>query len=142
MSHRHGSGSSSSLPGHVAEGRRLSEAELEQVADLLADRFMRHLDASLFERTRLVDAHGLAELLAMSPSWIYEHQDELGVIRVGGAVRFNPERTLALLDARQADKGSQAPESLRRKRQRHERSAPARSLPDLLPIGGDEEDAA
>jgi hypothetical protein len=70
----------------------LSEAQLDQLADRIADR----LRASSPPVHRLVDAQRLADALGVRRATVYEHADELGAIRLGGGskprLRFDLEK--------------------------------------------------
>ena len=50
------------------------------------------------QRSSLVDARRLADALGVDRSWVYEHADELGAIRVGSGpkprLRFDRDRAL------------------------------------------------
>ncbi len=42
---------------------------------------------------RYLDAAEISDRLSMSTDWVYRHADELGAVKLGGAVRF-PERAV------------------------------------------------
>jgi hypothetical protein len=99
---------------------RLAELLVEDIDyDRLAEKVAKKLhalqrglaQASASEPGRLVTAGELARLVGMSPRWVYDHKDELGVIRAGNGkrsrLRFDPDRALALLASRE---GREAPE--------------------------------
>lgn len=87
----------------------------------------------------MVDAAGLAAALGVSRDTVYRHQEALGVVRVGGALRFDVDAARAAWTARTDSKGSQAPASPAVERS----AAPGRprlsgTRADLLPIGAEE----
>jgi hypothetical protein len=78
---------------------RLHPADLERLAELIADRLAgRQLPA---ESSRLVDAATLADLLGVTRATIYERADDLGAIRLGDGprarLRFDAEQARAAL---------------------------------------------
>lgn len=106
------------------------EALAVRVADLLAER----LDATLAAPAPvLLDPKEVARRLGVSRDYVYEHCDELGVIRLGDGprarLRFDPRRVAAYEAA-----GPPAPPPRRAPRpRRHTDRA------DLLPIAGEGE---
>ena len=83
-------------------------------------------DGVSHERTaplRLLDADALAATLGCSRGWVYRHADELGVVRVGRALRFDLEVVLARLTC-PADKCTTA-------QPQAEMAAPSPSMPDV-----------
>jgi hypothetical protein len=62
----------------------LDAAWVEAIA-LLVVELMRHDSAP--ERRQLVDAATLAAELGVTRSWIYEHRDELGAVRLGAGTK-------------------------------------------------------
>jgi hypothetical protein len=80
---------------------RLHPADLEQLADLIAERLAeRHAPT---EPPRLVDAATLAAILGVTRSTIYDRADDLGAVRLGDGpkarIRFDVERARAALEA-------------------------------------------
>lgn len=71
----------------------LAEEEVDRIADRLAERF---------HSRPLVSVTGLADELGMSKTFVYEHRHELGMVLVGGALRFDVNRARRLLDERTA----------------------------------------
>lgn len=69
---------------------RLEDAQLERLADLVAERLERNGSA----QDPLVDAKELARRLGVTRSFVYEHARDLGAIRLGAGsrarVRFDP----------------------------------------------------
>lgn len=55
----------------------------------------------------LITAAELAQRLGVSPGWVYEHKDDLGVVRLGKGprprLRFDVERALAAMTATPAN---------------------------------------
>ena len=81
--------------------RTLTAADVEaiarRVADLLAETAPSH--------PHLLDAGALADLLGVTRSFVYEHADDLGAIRLGDGtrarLRFDPATARAALEDRQ-----------------------------------------
>lgn len=67
----------------------LTSDQLERLADLLAERLRPP------SMPRLVTATELAERLGVDPKSVYRHADDLGAIRVGRRLRFDPEKAFA-----------------------------------------------
>jgi hypothetical protein len=113
----------------------ISDRQLVQLADLIADR----LRPAAAEPARLVTAAELAALLDCDQKTVYRRADELGAIRVGRAVRFDPERALAAAEKggpREPSERSEAPETpAGTGRKRPTRKPEQRSGYPLLPIG-------
>jgi hypothetical protein len=104
----------------------LSPAQLEHLADLLADRLRPPSTA------QLVTATELAERLGVDPKTVYRHADDLGAIRVGRRLRFDPETALA----RYVSVRSQPAESRTETgKTRGRRSAANAGHCQLLPVG-------
>jgi len=57
----------------------------------------------------LVDAATLADHLGISRDTVYRHADELGVIRIGGRLRFDLERASTPAGESAAQTGTTAP---------------------------------
>lgn len=113
---------------------------VEIVARRTADLVLEGLDqraGAPIEAVVLVDAKTMAEMLGVSRDHVYRHADELGAIRTGGTLRFDPDR----VTRRSLSKRSQGIEVNAGKamtRPRAPRSgAGARRVPQvrLLPIG-------
>jgi hypothetical protein len=66
--------------GHVGEERNLSEADIERIAQRTAELVATGDGAS----SRIVDAATVARELAVSVDYVYEHQRELGAIKLPG----------------------------------------------------------
>jgi hypothetical protein len=146
----------------VTEPARMHPADLEMLADLLAERLAdRVLSAVLRDllplhpaergdgrdsgpdaresvadaAPRLLDAREVARMLGVRADWVREHADDLGVVRVGRRLRFDPDRVAGALAARNdsntpRDDELAAPAA--RSRRRRPRSRPTSG--DLLPI--------
>lgn len=110
----------------------MTDAELTQLADLVADRLAGRLLPVLADRAPgLVDAAALAELLGVTRDYVYAHADDLGAVRVGSGsrprLRFDPERARAALRPAKVEPVRETP--------RARKPRAAASVP-LLPIGG------
>lgn len=106
--------------------------------DTIAERVAQFLgDAHL--TTRLVDAETLARRHGVSRSFIYEHAEELGVIRLGAGprprLRFDPDFALRAFTERQRGEGAEG-EAARRREPRCPPGSIAINGPPLLPIRG------
>ena len=86
---------------------RLSDAQLERLADLVAERLQpsspQAVGAVAQKGPSLVDASALARRLGVSRATVYEHSAELGAIEVGGGkrprLRFDPEKAVERMDS-------------------------------------------
>src|SRR5665213_3802910 len=76
-----------------------------------------------------VTAEVMAGLLGVSTKSIYRHADELGAVRIGRAIRFDPTARLSSVSTLPAEKPVSKPDSAPRRR--------AKSTPHchLLPVG-------
>jgi len=94
------------VPLRAERGSRRSEpaeyddAVLDRLADRLVDRLVVRLGALIPERVDpLVDAVEIARMLGRTRSWVCEHADELGAVRLGSGPRprlgFSPVRAAA-----------------------------------------------
>jgi hypothetical protein len=91
---------------------------------------------------KLLSAAEVARRLGRSRDWVYEHADDLGVVRLGDGPRarlaFSTDRLDAFVTRRPARDGSDrekpAPDRARRRRRRDKRRSDVR----LLPVGGRE----
>ena len=95
----------------------LDEATIEAIADRVAAKLAPR-------RVGLIDVAELARLLGVNESYVYEHQRELGVIRLGNGkkapLRFDAERSLQL--AAQLGAPTEPAERPRRRRGRPQKS--------------------
>jgi hypothetical protein len=74
---------------------RFAEMLGEQIDyDLLAAKvaerlrtFVPDLVAAVSDDSQLVDTHAIARMTSMSERWVYDHKDELGVIKAGSGPR-------------------------------------------------------
>lgn len=112
----------------------------EDVIERVANRVAQLLEPRVARRLpELVDVETLAQALGLSSSYVYEHQDELGVIRLGtgphAPLRFDLEKLLDELTACSTSRESDPPPppSAKPKRAPRRRSAPGADR-DLLPI--------
>jgi AraC-like DNA-binding protein len=78
----------------VAMTVALDDAQLERLADLVADRLAKRLAGALPPPERPLTVAEVAEVLGMSRAYVYDHADELGAIRRGAGrrprLRFDP----------------------------------------------------
>jgi hypothetical protein len=83
-------------------------AELEGLPDAIATRLDQR--ARRGSVPQLVDAATVARWFGVSPAWVREHADELGVSRIGTGprprMRFDPDRVAAVIRQRAALSGS------------------------------------
>lgn len=107
-------------PSASSGGKKPSLTEDQAVlVESLAWRVVERVDAILAARSTspavdpLLTVTELAEALSVSPAWVYEHQDELGVLRLGGGakprLRFDLERAKSAMTCSTGGR-SQAPE--------------------------------
>jgi hypothetical protein len=119
----------------TAVTERLHPEDLERLAELIAER------AQPSTRPRLVDAADLARQLSVERSWVYEHANELGAVRLGtgpkAPLRFDPDRALAALASCSADRRStHAQDPVAEPNRVHRRRRSLGTSVDLLPIRG------
>jgi hypothetical protein len=88
------------LPHHPASGATLPIASIDAIA-LRVVELMRTGEATSLNR-RWVDATTLATELGVTRSWVYEHRDELGAVRLGAGpkprLRFDVETASQALE--------------------------------------------
>jgi hypothetical protein len=100
------------------------------IVEAIAQRVAELLRADRRPTPTLLTPTQVAERYAVSRTWVYEHADELGAIRLGDGprarLRFDPERVTQALSRAQTQKAS--PDRARR---------PARGKRGLLPIGNE-----
>jgi hypothetical protein len=135
-------------PARCVQGHHQPDAPYERLAEVLAENIdYDRLAEKVAERLRgfvvdlaaqvpadpagLVTVRELARLVGMSERWVYDHSEQLGVVRTGSGsrprLRFDPERALALL----AEHDGEAPAVAAQKLERRELPAA-----DLLPVRG------
>jgi hypothetical protein len=84
----------------------MTTAELEQLADLVAERVLARLaDVDTSSRSSsLIDAHEAGRRLGRSATWVRRHADQLGAVRLGDGPRprlaFDPEQIAEHVAAR------------------------------------------
>jgi len=105
-------------------------------------------DARTTSRSALVDVKAVAAYLDVESGWVYEHQDELGVRRLGSGprprLRFSleevDERLTACSVGRESSSGTDAeisaPQAGSGAGTRHRRRQRSGTSVDLLPIRG------
>jgi hypothetical protein len=121
----------------VSLGPETVEAIARRVEELLARRF------SQTGRTaprRLLTAAEISEWWGVERSWVYDHAEELGAIRLGTGrrprLRFDPDLVAQRLDARATKRRPPTPG--RRRNARRSPRTPADPV-DLLPLKGEPE---
>jgi hypothetical protein len=122
------------MPAELRLQLELLERLAERIADLVADR--------ISAGPPLLDAEALARLLGVKRSYVYEHADELGAVRLGDGrkarLRFDAaeaRRRLSCSTGRESkDDASAVVEPIRRACRRR----PIGTGPDLLPVRGSE----
>ncbi len=129
-----------------ASGRDGFDGLARVYSELLDDAFLQRLAASLAEHLnrpvvetpepKLLDAHAVARLLACNRAFVYEHQAELGAIRLGAGpkarLRFGRTQVEAFMVRHDKPK---APEPPKRRTTRPRARAHATEV-KLLPIRG------
>jgi hypothetical protein len=115
---------------------RLHPADLEGLADLIADRVSERLrDAPA---PALVDAAAVARALGVSRDTVYANADRLGARRLGdgprGRLRFVLSEAVEAWTARRDGKGSDAPKPAPRRAPRRSVPRPVAAGSPLLPI--------
>ena len=118
----------------MSEGLTLSSESIEAIASRLAET----LNAA---PERLLSASELAGRLGVSREYVYEHTDELGVIRIGDGpkahLRFDFEETRRLLRSCTTSRRPEAPRSpVAKPRTTPRRSARSGTSSNLLPVKG------
>jgi hypothetical protein len=121
----------------------LAPASVDALVEAVAQRVVELLGGGDRSSDGLVDAAAVARDLGVSRDYVYEHADELGVVRLGDGkksrLRFNlDEARAALSAARDASGGhkSQPREAAARAGSRRRRASAAGTGADLLPIRG------
>lgn len=81
-----------SLIGRTEQAATLPDGDVEAIAIRVAELLVPQLAALLgergaFPRDGLVDVDDVAAVLKMSRDWVYEHQAELGAVRLGAGAR-------------------------------------------------------
>ena len=126
-------GSTPRFPERERPSRSLTDADVEAIAAAVADRL------GALAAPRLLDARGLAEVLGVEASWVREHADRLGALRLGEGprprLRFHPERALEAA-ARLRSERSLPPDPPPPRRSRRRRAPSSSSSAPLLPIKG------
>jgi hypothetical protein len=124
----------------MGDQQRLHPADVEAIAHRSAELVLAALQAddAPARSPMLIDAATVAERFGVDRSWVYEHADDLGAVRLGdGArprLRFDPDQVLAALSTRSAasvrrlSETPEVPPSPGRRRQRT-RAEGARLLP-------------
>ena len=136
---------SSSMPNGSSVNVRLHPADLDALADLVAERLAERLGGSA-TAPQLVDAGTLAGLLGVTRGYVYEHADDLGAQRIGNGprprLRFDVDRARELagrLPGGEVPASGDRPASARHRRRRRPRAS--RPVPGAVPAN-DERKAA
>jgi hypothetical protein len=88
---------------------RLDPSVVAELADLLSDMLVERLREAIradvladlpSEAQDWLDAQDVADRLHMSREWVYEHAEELGVLRIGGGPRPRLRFPPRILDVR------------------------------------------
>lgn len=106
----------------------LTDASLERLADLLAERLQTPRATAV-----LVTAAELADKLGVDPKTVYRHADELGAVRVGRRVMFDSSIEAASRYAGMRSQAVEPPAVTGRKKNRKRASESADC--QLLPVG-------
>ncbi len=113
------------------------ELSLETI-EAIAHRVVELLQESSPQPNKLLTAAELARHFGVSRAWVYEHANELGVIRLGegnrGRLRFDMQVAADAMNARTRTNIAQPPRPPTRRTGRR-RKQPAPSIP-LLPYRG------
>jgi len=111
-----------------------SDDQVDRLADLIADRVVERLRCGSVQGD-LVDASEIARRFSVSRDYVYEHADELGVIRLGNGsralLRFDPVTARERLTHLTVRDSETEPQRANRKSVRSGGSV------DLLPIKGE-----
>ena len=110
----------------------------EIVARRTAEILLDALDQRAHEQHALVDAKTIAAVLGVSRDHVYRNADRLGAIRVGGALRFDPDRVTSRSTSRRSPDVEAPGKQDKPERPRGPRSrVGARQVPTvpLLPVG-------
>lgn len=132
------------LPGRWARVRRaaaeLTPEAIEQIAHRVVELLREHRDQPTARTASggLVDAAQLARHLGVTRTWVYEHANQLGAIRLGAGsnarLRFDLATATAAIDERQTKRqGPRGAPPAPRASGHRTRRAPASTTP-LLPI--------
>lgn len=79
---------------HVGNGARLSDDDVDRIADRVVDRLLERGAAS--PGMRLVDAAQVAARLGVTRNWVYAHADALGALTLPGSGRDRPRKRFDL----------------------------------------------
>lgn len=111
---------------------RLEDAQLELLADLVAERLAKAV------RPGLVDADAIAALLSVERDWVYEHAADLGVVKLGAGpkarLRFDADVVLERLNSCSAGRRSSAPDARDSRPSKRRQATRKGTDPPLLPI--------
>jgi hypothetical protein len=117
---------------------RLDPDQLEQLADLVAERLQSQVPAT--PATEVVGVAELAKRLGCSPDYVRDHREELGGVKPGGRTLY-PWPPPVLQNARDGSERSSTtpdpvPSGVSRPRRIHPRGQVPSQVPELLPVRG------
>ena len=81
------------LVGELVRGQAIVQQQLASPPPARAE-------APARQESRLLKPSRVAKRLDVSPRWVYEHADELGAVKLGGALRIPERRLESYLKAR------------------------------------------
>ncbi len=129
----------------------LDHEDIEAIADELAGRLAGQVadqvaarleGASPGRREALIDAQEVARLTGRTREWVYDHQGELGAIRLGSGPKprlgFDPARVLALMERVDDPTPVSTPPVAKPSRHRHQRADRTAAGAELLRVRGHE----
>jgi hypothetical protein len=123
----------------------LDREDIEAIAERAADRVVQLLDRperfSPGRREALIDAQEVARLTGRTREWVYDHQGELGAIRLGSGPKprlgFDPARVLAHME-RVDDPAPVAMPAVAKPSRRRRRAGRTAAGAELLRVRGHE----
>jgi hypothetical protein len=108
----------------------ISERDIERIAEALSARLSVRPEA-------LWQVEQVAEYLSVKPSWVYEHAETLGVVRLGDgkrkALRFDPQKIDAYVTSCSCRQESEAPKPLGNQGLHRLRRSSRSSVPNPVP---------
>jgi hypothetical protein len=117
-------------------------ADLEALADLVAERLAQRLGSQTSPTPQLVDAQAVADALGLTRATVYERAEALGGVRIGDGVRprwrFDLEDAISRWTARRAVGQSQPLEPVRTLPKRRRAATREPSGARLLPFHRDD----
>jgi transposase len=122
--------------------QELADELADRLAGQVADRVAARLEgASRDHRKGLIDAQEVARRTGRTREWVYDHQGELGAIRLGSGPKprlgFDPARVLALME-RVDDPTPLTTPPVAKPRRRRQRAGRTATGAELLRVRGHE----